>query len=233
MTAWPLRSQTARLGEPVPPCVEALLAFTDHFLGRHLRPGPVVRLPFERLRSGVVRLSSVKLGCTPQHPRPAARRSRAGALAGLGRSRADTFRVKVPWATARRDGFRSAPTQIHSPMSRTQIASPLHSRELSPGLPGAFIFQLHSQLPEPRNSLRLLQSMESNFVVAQSSGHKGYLCTSSRSCSHILWKRSLSSSKSYRICFHHLSALLGRTPLYCTSQASLFSDSIISTADRA
>ena len=94
MTARSLRSQhslepanlgaeTARLGEPVPPCEGALLAFTDPFWGRHLRPGPVVRLPFERLRSGVVRLSSVKLGCTPQHPRPAARRSRAGALAGL------------------------------------------------------------------------------------------------------------------------------------------------------
>ena len=36
-------------------------------------------------------------------------RSRAGALAGLGCSRADTFRVKVPRTTARRDGFRSAP----------------------------------------------------------------------------------------------------------------------------
>ena len=160
-------------------------------------------------------------------------------LQAFGRSRESvlaaeaTSRVRVPRTTARRDGFRSAPTQSHSPMSRTQIASPLHLRELSPGFPGAFIFQLQSQLPEPRNSLRLLQSMESNFVEAQSSGHKGYLCTSSRPCSHILWKRILLSSRSYRIYSRHLFALLGRKPLYCTSQASLFSDSIISTADRA
>ena len=209
-----------------PPARGLFLAFTDPFWGRHLRPGPVVRLPFERLRSGVVRLSSVKLGCTPQHPRPAARRSRAGALAGLGCSQESvlaagaTFHARIPWATARRDGFRSAPTQIHSPMSRIPIAPLLLSRELSPGFPGAFIFQLQSELPEPRNWLRLLQSMESNFVEAQSSGHKGYLCTSSRPCSHTLWKRSLSSNKSYRTSSQRLFTLQGHSPLCCTSQAA-------------
>ena len=121
-------------------------------------------------------------------------RSRASALAGLGCSR---VAAGVPLSAR---GFLGLPPggtvsaarpRLHSPMSRTQIASPLHSRELSPGLPGAFIFQLQSQLPEPRNSLRLLQSMESNFVEAQSSGHKICFCTSSRLCSYTFRRRSL------------------------------------------